>query len=206
MRRVRKLMLLMLLLLNLSEVKEVEASEYLELPNQEEAEEKSQTLLNEMVIEHMEEVTKKEKAYEERLSSRNLTYDIYTTSNLLKSDFDKMLKGTPMAGTGEYFERLEEEYGINGVFAIAVAEKESSLGLHQANRNNVWGRRATGGGWMSWNSLGESILSFGGYMNTSRYKGKSIESVGKIYCPPTYESWTIGVRSLMTKRYSLTGL
>lgn len=147
-----------------------------------------------------------QRAYEARLASRNLTHDVYTTSNLLASDFDKILSGTKLSGCGVYFEALEQTHKINGVFAIAVAEVESGIGNRNANTNNYWGRRASGGGWMSWATPEDSIMSLGPYMNGSRYKGKSISKISEIYCPPTASSWATKINSSMTRLYKKAGI
>ena len=135
-------------------------------------------------------------------SRKKLVYDAFTPSNLSADDFNLLLKSTKLAGTGSSFHYIEKNNKVNGLFAIAVATQESSAGKHNANKNNFWGRRAPGGGWMSWDSPDASIKSFGEYMSGKLYRGKSIEQIGKIYCPPTHQEWSSKIKQHMANYWS----
>lgn len=135
-----------------------------------------------------------------RESQARLTFDPFNKSNLTEEQFNKILEGTVMKGQGSSFSKVEEEYGVNGLFAIAVAFHESGYGKHQANKNNLYGMRGSKG-WMSFDSMNENILYFGKLMNKERYFGKSIEQIGKVYCPPTPTSWAKSVKKMMTEIY-----
>ena len=130
----------------------------------------------------------------------NITYDVFTKTNLSYHTLDRMLEDTPLAGCGIYFFNMEQQYGVNAVFAIAVAENESSLGKYNANKNNFWGRKSISGGWMSWNTKEESIMDFGAYI-VSRYPNMTIDQIGPIYCPNP-GGWAQRTKSLMTRRYN----
>lgn len=135
-------------------------------------------------------------------SRKKLVYDAHTPSNLSVDDFNYLLKNTNLAGTGSSFHYIEKNNKVNGLFAIAVATQESSAGKYNANKNNFWGRRASRGGWMSWNSPDASIKSFGEYISGKLYRGKSIEQIAKIYCPPTHADWANKIKLHMNNYWS----
>jgi hypothetical protein len=131
----------------------------------------------------------------------NVNYSAFEKTNIPANCLNKVLEGSPLAGCGIYFYNMEQTYGVNSIFAIAVAETESSLGKHNANKNNFWGRKALKGGWMCWNSKEESIMDFGRYMNRV-YPGMTIDKIGPKYCPSP-GGWANKVKSFMTKRYNM---
>lgn len=130
----------------------------------------------------------------------NINYSAFEKTNIPASCLDKVLEGSSLAGCGIYFYNMEQTYGVNSIFAIAVAENESSLGKHNANKNNFWGRKKAKGGWMYWDSKEESIMDFGRYMNRV-YPGMTIDRIGPKYCPSP-SGWAKRVKSFMTKRYN----
>ena len=144
----------------------------------------------------------KQKVAQEEQEKKNLTFDAFTISNLNENDFNKILTGTNLAGQGKYFEYIEKENGVNGLFAIGVATKESSAGKHNANTNNFWGRKATADTYLSWGTPGESIQSFGKYMSTDRYYGKTIDEISVIYCPPNHLDWSASVKQIMQSSWN----
>ena len=56
---------------------------------------------------------------------KNITMNVFEKTNIPASELEKMLtKG--LSGYGQAFHDLEQEYGINAVFAISVAEAVGS--------------------------------------------------------------------------------
>lgn len=166
---------------------EIEASlNLIETMKKQEEEAKKQLELKEQ--QRLEEIKKIED------SKKRLIYDVYSKTNLSAEDFNILLSKTSLAGMGASFKYIEDKENINGLFAIAVATQESSCGKYNANKNNFWGRRSSGSGWMSWSTADESIKSFGKYMNNKMYYGKSIEDIAKTYCPPTHSDWAYKVK------------
>ena len=49
------------------------------------------------------------------------TYNPYIKSNLSVEQYNKILAGTGLAGCGESYYRMEQEYNVNGLFALSVA-------------------------------------------------------------------------------------
>ena len=133
------------------------------------------------------------KVYEENAL---FSYDPFFKSELTIEQFNKILKGTGLEGCGESYYNMEKEYGVNGIFAIAVAMHESGWGKYRANTNNFYGMR-TSSGWMKFESKDENIQYFGKLMQHNWYYKKSIENIAKTYCPPTHQSWAAGIKNMM---------
>ncbi len=75
-----------------------------------------------------------------------------TASASSKTEIKKInrhLASTPMRGTGKIIYNQSKKYGINPYFIIAVAHKESSLGIEACGEfnRNVWGLGACGRAW-----------------------------------------------------------
>lgn len=131
-----------------------------------------------------------------------LTYNVYQKSNLTVEQFNQMLAGTKLAGCGQSYYNMENTYNVNGVFAVALACHESGNGYHTANTHNYYGMRAASGGWKSFSSADANIMYFGQYITGKMYYGKSIENIGKTYCPGTWSSWASAVKRHMNEKWN----
>ena len=159
--------------------------------------------------EHFEEKLKEEIKKEQNRKSQAveikgnavLSYNPFIKSGLTVEQYNKILKGTGLEGCGQSFYTMEETYSVNGLFAIGVAFHESGYGKHKANTNNFYGMRGNSG-WMSFESPDANIQYFGKLMNKSLYKGKSIENIGKVYCPGTYLHWAEAIKSMMKSSFN----
>lgn len=129
---------------------------------------------------------------------KNLTYDVYQKTNLSVEEFNKVLAKTALAGQGESFKALEDEFGVNGIFAIAVSIAEAGWDGRQANKNNFYGMRGANG-YLSFNTPKDNILYFGELITKSAYKGKTLKTFAKIYCPPRHKKWHSDVVWIMGK-------
>lgn len=129
------------------------------------------------------------------------TYNPYIKSNLSVEQYNKILAGTGLSGCGESYYRMEQEYNVNGLFALSVACLESGYGKHRANTNNFYGMRSSKG-WMSFESPDANIQYFGKLMNKSLYKGKDILGIGATYCPGTHVDWANKVKSIMSNSFN----
>lgn len=129
---------------------------------------------------------------------KNLTYDVYQKTNLNVEEFNKVLAKTALAGQGESFKALEDEFGVNGIFAIAVSIAEAGWDGRQANKNNFYGMRGANG-YLSFNTPKDNILYFGELITKSAYKGKTLKTFAKIYCPPRHKKWHSDVVWIMGK-------
>ena len=109
-----------------------------------------------------------------------LIYDAFTKSNLSIAQLNNILSNTAIEGYGEAFYNLEQNYNINAIFAISIAVIESGAGTsyNARKRNNLFGI----GPHKVFGSKQECINYLGALLNKKLYKGKSIDTIGKIYC------------------------
>ena len=141
---------------------------------------------------------------QQKIQESNLIDLHYTPSQkvgLSVAAFDKMLEGTALAGQGQAFYDLEQNYNVNGVFALGVANTESTLGKN-CYGFNPFGMLSSPGKLIRFSSWTNAVQYFGKLMQKNWYSGKSIEGIAKTYCPPTYSSWANSVRSTMKSMYS----
>lgn len=127
----------------------------------------------------------------------NIKYPFYIT-HFTTADYNKILKGTHLAGYGHYFKKIEDKYKVNGLFAISVATQESGLGRSELakNNNNFYGIKRGEDAWAKFDSKEDGILYFGELMNKSRYRGKTIRQIAPIYCN---SEWGERVSSIMSR-------
>lgn len=98
-------------------------------------------------------------------------FDLRTKSNLTAYDIDMILEGTGLAGTGEYFIRAEEEYGVNAAFLTSIAVLESGWGTSRIfkEKNNPFGFRAyTDSPYdsaMTFNQIEDAIYTVASYLS-----------------------------------------
>lgn len=133
--------------------------------------------------------------------TRRYTEQPYTKTNLSVAQFNQILRGTGLAGYGESYYELEQEYGINGLYAMSVAFLESGYGRHLANHNNFYGMRGSKG-WLSFDSPADNIAYFGKLMTKNLYTSKgTISGIGSVYCPENGD-WASQVRGIMRNSYA----
>lgn len=127
-------------------------------------------------------------------SGHILNKNIYLPSGLSASQFNSALEGTGIEGLGQAFVDMENNWGVDGLFCMAVAFHESANGYSRlaVNNNNLFGMKARNG-WKKFDSKYDAIVYFGEYMNKNLYKGKSVYEIGNIYCPPNTDQWFDGV-------------
>ena len=76
-----------------------------------------------------------------------ISTNITTASNATASEIDKQLEGTALHGLGQAFVDMEEKYGVNALFGVAVAITETGWGESYLarTRNNLFGIAAYDG-------------------------------------------------------------
>jgi hypothetical protein len=136
-----------------------------------------------------------------------LSRKVKSPSGLTERDIGKLLEGTELEGHGleEAILGIEEEYGINALFTIAVMKLESGNGKSRLARekNNLFGLNATGGKnskAYSFETKRDSVYKFGSLI-AKRYLAEgytTIEKVGKKYCPAN-PKWASLVESIMKR-------
>lgn len=127
---------------------------------------------------------------------KNYSRNPFVKTNLSANELEKCLS-QGLKGYGQAFYEMEQNYGINAIFAISVAELESGSGTSYAfkNKNNAFGI----GPGKRFNSVQEGIFYFGQLMHKSTYYGKSIDQIGSIYC--VGGNWANKVKNLMEQNY-----
>lgn len=97
------------------------------------------------------------------------------------------------------FAEMEQKYGVSATFAKAVAIQESGWFTSNAHRtkNNPFGITSKGK-LKRFDSVDESIDYFGSLLSSDKYKGMSIEEIGKVYCPND-DKWARDVRWIMRR-------
>ncbi|MCD9020917.1 glucosaminidase domain-containing protein [Cohnella silvisoli] len=138
------------------------------------------------------------------------TSAVGTDSGLSEEDIALIFDGTALAGHGleETILDVEEKYGINAFFTIAVMKLESGNGSSRLARskNNLFGLNATSGDKnnkaFSFETKGDSVRKFGQLLSKN-YVGKGYTTVEKIatkYCPAN-SKWSGLVKNIMKKDY-----
>lgn len=130
------------------------------------------------------------------------TYSVFTKSNLSVEQLNVILSDTGLAGYGQAFYDMEQTYGVNSLFAVAVGSHESANFYRTANVHNYFGFRGNRG-WMSFNSPEACINYFGQLMCGKLYYGKSIEQIAVIYCNA---SWAGYVKAHMYEKWQKVGV
>ena len=95
------------------------------------------------------------------------------------------------------FAEMEQKYGVSATFAKAVAIQESGWFTSNGykNKNNPFGIMSKGK-LKRFDSIEESIDYFGSLLSSDKYKGMTIEEIGKVYCPND-DKWARDVKKIM---------
>lgn len=129
----------------------------------------------------------------------NKTCEPFVISGLSSDGINEKLKGTFLEGTGDFFYKVEQKYGVNFRFIYGIGSLESGYGKYLSGKYNYFGLTQGGqyNGYQNFKSQEEVILYMGRLLSSKTYKDKSIESIAKIYCPPNYTKWAMDVKSIM---------
>jgi flagellum-specific peptidoglycan hydrolase FlgJ len=138
------------------------------------------------------------------------TSKVKSESGLTETHISKIFKGTALEDQGleEVILEIEQEYGINALFTIAVLKLESGNGKSKLakSKNNLFGLNAIDGDAhrkaFSFKTKGDSVRKFG-QLISKNYVGKgytTIEKVAKKYCPSN-EKWPALVTTIMKSDY-----
>ncbi|MUT67018.1 glucosaminidase domain-containing protein [Paenibacillus sp. NEAU-GSW1] len=131
-------------------------------------------------------------------------------SGLTEAHIATILDNTALSGHGleKAILEVEDEYGINAFFTIAVMKLESGNGKSKLakNKNNLFGLNATGSNAhkaaFSFKTKGDSVLKFG-QLISKNYINKGYTTVEKIsskYCPAN-PKWASLVLKIMKSDY-----
>lgn len=134
-----------------------------------------------------------------------LVKGVNSYSNATIADLQKVTKGTGLYGYEQVILDTEKEFQVNAFFILAVAQAETSLGTAGTgvSKNNAFGLTKRGGGYATYNNIGESIKAFGGnikrvHFNNGRY---TIPAIARVYCPPNAAQWSTKVVNNINSLY-----
>lgn len=157
---------------------------------------------SEVIEEKIEEII------EEELSAP--TSKVKSDSGLTEAHIAKIFEGTALSGHDleQAILEIEQDYGINAYFTIAVMKLESGNGKSRLakSKNNLFGLNAIDGDKynkaFSFKTKGDSVRRFGQLLS-KHYVGKgltTIEKVARKYCPAN-SKWSSLVKSIMKSDY-----
>lgn len=138
------------------------------------------------------------------------TSAVKSDSGLTAEHIAEIFEGTPLADHDleEAILEIEDEYGINAYFTIAVMKLESGNGSSRLakKKNNLFGLNAIDGDAFnrafSFESKGDSVRKFG-QLIAEKYVDKgyiTVEKVARKYCPAN-PKWPGLVKSIMNEDY-----
>lgn len=135
---------------------------------------------------------------------------VKSESGLTEEDIGEILEGTDLADHGleEAILGIEEEYGINAYFTIAVMKLESGNGESRIakRKNNLFGLNAIAGDAfnkaLSFETKADCVRMFG-QLIAEKYVDKgytTVERIAKKYCPAN-SKWPSHVKNIMARDY-----
>lgn len=136
---------------------------------------------------------------------------VESDSGLTEAHIAKIFEGTALSGHNleQAVLEIEEEYGINAYFTIAVMKLESGNGKSYLSKkkNNLFGLNAIDGNKynkaFSFKTKGDSVRKFGQLLSRN-YVNKgltTIEKVARKYCPAN-SRWSSLVKNIMKRDYN----
>ena len=131
------------------------------------------------------------------------SYEITESSELSPDELESIVAGTGLSGLGYAFYDMEQNYGVNAVFAIAVAQLESGSGTSYMAiyDNNLFGMMG-----LSYESQEACIYDFGSLIRDYYFNRglTTVYSINPVYCPDNYD-WAPYVESLIYQNFARVG-
>lgn len=131
------------------------------------------------------------------------SYEITESSELSPDELETIVSGSGLSGLGYAFYDMEQNYGVNAVFAIAVARLESGSGTSYMAiyDNNLFGMMG-----LSYSSKEACIDDFGSLIRYYYFdRGlTTVYSINPVYCPDNYD-WAPYVESIMYQDFARVG-
>lgn len=127
------------------------------------------------------------------------TFDVTTKFEGTAADLDLILKNTKLKGLGKNFLAAQEKYGVNALFMIAIAQKESTWGKFTPEKNPY---NFAGLGIKNIKSFADCVdklaktLSGKNYLQAKPPK-KTPSKIAPTYCPPKAAIWSTDVTTYM---------
>jgi len=167
---------------------------------------------DEQITEPLAKAIEKVKTLSVETKINEPTSKVESDSGLTVQHIATILKGTDLEDQGleNAILQIEDEYGINAFFTIAVMKLESGNGSSKLARkkNNLFGLNASGSNpynkALSFKTKADSVLKFGELI-ASKYIDKgytTIEKVARKYCPANTK-WPRHVKDIMERVHHL---
>lgn len=132
-----------------------------------------------------------------------INYDLSESTNITNlsaDEFNELIKvicehrdieytECPFYNTGDAFEYVESEYGINGIYLLTICTIESGFGSNMIRSNNAAGI-TNGDGYIKFESINDCILYLGELLGkyNSNYNLSTFEEIGSRYLEDS-EDW-----------------
>lgn len=127
----------------------------------------------------------------------NKSFDVYTISGMSKELMSNKLKGTYLYDSADILYDIEQSYGVNFRAIYSIGALESGYGKYTANINNLFGIKDTKTNrYKAFKTKSESLYFLADILSSKFYKGRSLESINKDYCPNNL-NWHKDVKSIM---------
>lgn len=141
--------------------------------------------------------TKIRTSLQKRIDRNN--FDVTTKFQGTVTDLNFILKDTKLKGLGKNFLQAQEKYGVNALFMIAIAQKESTWGKSTPEKNLY---NFAGLGIKNIKSFADCVdklaqtLSGKNYFQAQPSK-KTPSKIAPTYCPPKAAEWSRDVTKFM---------
>ena len=151
-----------------------------------------------------QEELERQRATEEQ--KKVITYNphnLLEPSNITREQAYQMLEGTALQTLSNAYVYMEELYGVNAIYLMALSAEESAWGRSELaiTKNNIGGIKASDGSWRYFDSWGDCLdyktrLLKNQYLseNGSYYNGLSIWNVNEMYCEQ--KTWSDNINNI----------
>ena len=156
------------------------------------------------IAEYIEEELERQRIAEEK--KKVITYNphnLLEPSNITREQAYQMLEGKALQTLSNAYVYMEEFYGVNAIYLMALSAEESAWGRSNLaiTKNNIGGIKASDGSWRYFNSWGDCLdykarLLKNQYLseNGSYYNGLSIWDVNEMYCEQ--KTWSDNINNI----------
>lgn len=130
-------------------------------------------------------------------------HNLLEPSNITREQAYQMLEGKALQTLSNAYVYMEELYGVNAIYLMALSAEESAWGRSELaiTKNNIGGIKATDGSWRYFNSWGDCLdykarLLKNQYLseNGCYYNGLSIWDVNEMYCEQ--KTWSDNINNI----------
>lgn len=131
-----------------------------------------------------------------QISPVQASESFYEISNMSENEIYRQVKDTYLSDMAYTLYMIEQNEKINYKAIYAIGALESGYGKCLSNSYNYFG--ITGKhGYRAFDSKQEALYYLAQLLNHEIYKGKSIDDIARIYCPPNADKWAKDVKWLM---------